>query len=117
MNTTEVCGQTVKTLFGPKPCVRSVLHLGGCNPFSNTAPKLDPHGVIRAAKNEVQQPTVQPRNDPVQNLPPVPAAQVQVDERPLPGETACIWSGTGGRCIKRLGHSGPHQEMIPDAFS
>jgi len=140
LNTTEVCGQPVRTLFGSKPCVRGVLHLGGCNPFSNTAPKLDP----KAAKNEVQQPTVQPGNDAVQNVFSLPPTQIGMEKETLPTPPTnadrtvaagpvvgaggrvgdpppakCVWQGTGGRCVREQGHypATPHIEREPDAFS
>jgi hypothetical protein len=113
LNTTEVCGQLVRTLFGPKPCQRGLFHLGGHNPFSDTPPKL-------GKASEVLEPTVPAANDAVQNVSAVPAAESAVDAAAADaGDIQCIWQGTSGRCVLKQGHypATPHREMVPDAFS
>ena len=120
MNTIEVCGQEVQTLFGPQPCLRALFHAGGHNPFSNTAP-------AKGKNNEVLKPELPPRteNQPVQAVLAMPPKPERVE--PAPAATGrpavavpqvqCLYCSPSGHCIKPFGHTGPHVETEPDAFS
>src|SRR5208337_4251567 len=92
----ETCNKPVRTVDGDyRPCLCSLGHAGGCNPFSP-----NPYMAVVIARDQL----------PKGNKMPLSVESVGIIWTDQSKVSRCLWQGAHGRCMYEIGGHSKHKE-------